>query len=97
MLASAERRRRAAPSAGAGEARPARRGRATSRSSAGGEHDQRERDLEEEDRDEAQRGDRRIAGFFERAPADAHHGLDDDRDHRRLETVEERLDDARSW
>ena len=43
-----------------------------------GEHDQRERHIEEEDADESEGGDRVHQSVAQRAPADAHNRIDDD-------------------
>ena len=59
----------------------------------GSEDDERERHAEEEDRDERGGRDPDHDLVLERAPADPEHRLKHDREHRRLQAEEERLDD----
>ena len=61
---------------------------------AGGDDDDREGDGEKEDRDEGDGGQRDHDPVAQRALADAHHGLDDDGEHRGLQPEEQRLDEA---
>jgi hypothetical protein len=52
------------------------------------------RHVEHEDGDERGGGQRHHGAVAQRAPADAHHRLEHDGEHRRLEPEEQRLDQA---
>ena len=58
---------------------------------AGAEHDPREGNLEEEDRDEGSRRDRDLHGMAQRAAPDAQQRLEDEREHRGLDAEEDAL------
>ncbi len=60
----------------------------------GTEDDERERHLEEEDRDEGRRREADHDAVLERPLADAHDRLEHHREHRRLQPEEQRRDDA---
>ena len=61
---------------------------------AGRNDDDREGDVEKEDRDKGDRGERDHQPVAQRALADADDGLDHDREHRGLQAEEHRLDEA---
>src|ERR1700712_3627572 len=76
-----------------GEFRPAAAG-AEIPDHAGGDDDDREGDVEKEDRDKGDAGQRDQDPVAQGAFADAHDGLQYDGQHRRLQPEEQRLDEA---